>query len=198
LGFVLLAVCGLAATRSGLAGLTQAMLGACGLMASVLFHELGHAWMGRRLGLDTVEITLSPIGGAVRMDAVETTPRVDVLIAMAGPLASLWLGLLFSLVYLATPSPTVWFWMALNFGLGIGNLIPALPLDGGRILRGVLAAYYGAFRGTQIATAIAVVITAAMAFTGWWFGQIYVLVVCLPMALVLRRDWLATVHHFSR
>ncbi len=122
-----------------------------GLFASVLLHELGHAWVGKRYGVRTLEIVMFPIGGVARL---ERTPKAaeELWIALAGPFVNIVIaGLLF--VYLfyrnqllplgelfeATDANLAQRIAAGNLVLAAFNLLPAFPMDGGRILRALLA-----------------------------------------------------------
>jgi Zn-dependent protease len=120
--------------------------GAVGLFGSIIFHELCHSLVARRYGLPMKGITLFVFGGVAEMDEEPTEPKVEFFMALAGPLASIALGsscfillgigrsaqwispVLMILSYLGT----------INIFLAIFNLIPAFPLDGGRIFRSLL------------------------------------------------------------
>ncbi len=124
------------------------------LAVSVLIHELAHVVVARRFGMAACSITLFLFGGISEMAGDVTRPRTELLIALAGPLTSLGIGLLAALAYtavqageftLVTPPggatllPVLLYYVALtNVVLGIFNLVPAFPLDGGRVLAAVL------------------------------------------------------------
>jgi Zn-dependent protease len=111
--------------------------------ASLLSHEMGHALVARRLGVGVEGITLWLFGGVARLRGEAATPRMEVKIAIAGPVVSLALALLFAAATFAldaTGGPPLieggCFWLAVsNAMLLLFNLIPAFPLDGGRLLR---------------------------------------------------------------
>ena len=107
--------------------------------ASVLLHELGHAWQARREGLEIDGITLWLFGGVAEFKGAFPSPGAEFRIAIAGPLVTLGLAVGFLLVALASlPSAVdgVAAWLGyINLTLLVFNLIPALPLDGGRVLR---------------------------------------------------------------
>jgi Zn-dependent protease len=113
--------------------------------ASILFHELAHAWTARREGIDVLEIVLHPFGGLARMRREPDTPRAEFRIAVAGPVASFLLALVF-LAGLAVAREfdaviPMSLFAVLFFGnlmLAIFNLFPGYPLDGGRVLRAFL------------------------------------------------------------
>jgi Zn-dependent protease len=108
------------------------------LCASVLLHELGHALLARRYGLRVSSITLFALGGVTEIADAAPAPVRDLLVALAGPLVSLLLALVGGLAWWNLPSPAaalVALHLALTNGvMAIFNLLPAYPLDGGRIL----------------------------------------------------------------
>ena len=122
---------------------------------SVLLHELSHALVGRAQGLETRTITLFMFGGVANIEREPTTPRAELLTAIVGPLTSIALGVLFTLIgsWLAGgpphdpeavmrglgPAATLLFWLGpINVVIGLFNLVPGFPLDGGRVLRALL------------------------------------------------------------
>lgn len=111
---------------------------------SVVLHELGHALLARRHGTPVQDITLFIFGGAAQLDSEPRTPWQEFSMALSGPLVSLALGGLFGLLYwLTRNSPLPISALALmlatvNLSLGVFNLIPGFPLDGGRVLRAAL------------------------------------------------------------
>jgi Zn-dependent protease/CBS domain-containing protein len=120
-----------------LAALTAALF-----FASVLAHELSHAVVARRFGLRVEGITLFIFGGVTSIDDDSRTPRQEALIAVAGPLTSIVIGGALLLVTYVVAQPQVGAvlgWLGfINVMLGLFNLIPGFPMDGGRVLRAVL------------------------------------------------------------
>ncbi|MBW3612648.1 MAG: site-2 protease family protein [Chloroflexi bacterium] len=110
--------------------------------ASVLAHELSHAIVARRFGLKVEGITLFIFGGATSIDSDSRTPREEALIAVAGPVTSLALGLLLMGVDFVVVQPHLGAligWLGfINVLLGLFNLIPGFPMDGGRVLRAII------------------------------------------------------------
>ena len=121
------------------------------LFGSVILHELGHALVGQIFGIHTREILLTPIGGIAMLDRALDNSRAEIWIAIAGPIVN------FILVALAVPlmfvSSASWisYFIMVNIMLGVFNLIPAFPMDGGRILRALLAKKYGHQKATLTA-----------------------------------------------
>ncbi|WP_028574525.1 site-2 protease family protein [Desulfonatronovibrio hydrogenovorans] len=123
-----------------------AVFGALGLFFSIVFHEFWHSYVARKMGVSIKGITLFVFGGVAEMEDDPKTPRSEFWIAIAGPLASFFLALVFYLVFdlarsmeMAPGIISVFMYLALiNLILAIFNLIPAFPMDGGRILRAAL------------------------------------------------------------
>lgn len=112
--------------------------------ASIVLHELAHAFAAKVEGIRTLEIRLHVFGGWARLEHESPTPMTDLRIALAGPAMSFLLGVFFVLCLLSTSSQTLrfspwratFFYLAIaNVGLAMFNVIPGLPLDGGRALR---------------------------------------------------------------
>jgi len=132
-------------TNPGLSGnthLAMAIVAALLFVVSILLHELGHAWEARREGLEVDGITLWLFGGVSQFKGGFPSAGAEFRIAIAGPLVSLVLGVVFVLIAIAgLPSAVdgVAAWLGyINLALLVFNLIPALPLDGGRVLRAAL------------------------------------------------------------
>ena len=127
---------------SGNTHLAMAVVAALLFFASILLHELGHAWEARREGLEVDGITLWLFGGVSQFKGGFPSAGAEFRIAIAGPLVSLVLGVVFVLIAIAgLPSAVdgVAAWLGyINLALLVFNLIPALPLDGGRVLRAAL------------------------------------------------------------
>jgi Zn-dependent protease/predicted transcriptional regulator len=142
-------------------GLPPALWGlllALGLLVSIVLHELAHALVGRRSGAKIRSITLMMLGGVTRMET-ETRPEREAWMALVGPLTSIALALVAYAVYRFAPLPdgvlaALLVFAGMNLVLGGFNLLPAFPMDGGRVLRGLLARRLGRRRATHIAARI--------------------------------------------
>jgi Zn-dependent protease len=137
------------------------------LFGSVLLHELGHAVIARRHGIQVTSIHLHLLGGAAMMVDMPREPRQEAIIAAAGPLVSFALAAGFGLLAVVTGAswPTLpgmgqaWidllsYAAVLNLGMALFNLVPALPMDGGRILRAVWAHHRGWLKATRASAKI--------------------------------------------
>jgi len=130
-----------APTVTGTGALALSLGFSLAFFASVLTHELCHALAARALGVPTAEVTLYVFGGAARILSEPGGPGGEVLMAMAGPLASVVLAGLFALTsQLATGwvAQLAWFLGAGNLVLAVFNLLPGFPLDGGRLARALV------------------------------------------------------------
>lgn len=112
------------------------------LFLSVAFHELSHSFVALRYKLSIISITLFIFGGVAQMKGEPQDPKAEFRIAIAGPLSSFFLSLIFSITYLLSESHVLralFSYLArLNLILGVFNLIPGFPMDGGRVLRAFL------------------------------------------------------------
>jgi Zn-dependent protease/predicted transcriptional regulator len=129
------------------------------LFASVVAHELSHSLVARRYGISVKGITLFIFGGVAQISREATSPRMELSIALAGPLCSILLGFIFlGLGFAVEPFSihlaVMMSWLFLmNIVLGVFNLIPGFPLDGGRVFRAFVWAVSGNYaRATRIAT----------------------------------------------
>jgi len=128
-----------------------------GVFGCVLFHEFGHALAARRYGIGTRSITLLPIGGIAALERLPSTPGQELVVALAGPAVNVVLAALFGLALPVIPAAVAPFCVSLlwiNVSLAVFNLLPAFPMDGGRVLRAALASRMGMERATRIAVVV--------------------------------------------
>lgn len=168
---VYLELFGLPQDPSLLQGTLPFLLGlsaALGLFTSVLLHELGHALVARRFGIATKRITLWLLGGVAQMERIPREPKKELWIALAGPAVSFALALFFHLA--RTEAGALGFlthYLALiNLMLGLFNLLPALPLDGGRVYRALLALRKPYLQATRQALALSQAVAWALGLFG--------------------------------
>lgn len=158
------------------------------VFASVLIHEFGHALMARRFGVRTPDITLLPIGGVARLERIPEKPYQELLVAIAGPATNIVIALGL-LVYLAATGQidavrsmgimggglagrVLW----INLWLVIFNMIPAFPMDGGRVLRALLAERMDYGRATKIAATVGQGFAVLFALVGLYFNPILIFI----------------------
>jgi Zn-dependent protease/CBS domain-containing protein len=157
---------------------------AIALFGSVLLHELAHAFVAIRTGGKVRDITLLMIGGVSNLTEMPREPKDEALMALVGPIASVALAALFYVLHLALGATELYslrfalfYLAALNLILGLFNLIPAFPMDGGRILRGLLATRMGAMRATRVASVLGKVFAVLFALVGVWTLNFFLLLI---------------------
>lgn len=157
------------------------------LFLCVLLHEFGHALTARRYKIKTQDIILSPIGGLARMERLPKRPWHELLVAIAGPMVNvviaIALGFLFYFVfgfsqfltsdsfnYIATPPGFLSYLIAANIALFAFNLIPAFPMDGGRILRALLAMWLDRSKATKYASWVGRILAVGFVFLAFSYN----------------------------
>jgi Zn-dependent protease/CBS domain-containing protein len=163
-------------------GGTQAAISGVGfilaLFACVVAHEFGHALTARRYGIRTPDITLLPIGGLARLERMPEKPGQEIVVALAGPAVNVVIAAALILILNThfdsdalqrLDNPNLSFLVRLasvNIFLALFNLIPAFPMDGGRVLRAVLAIWYPRTQATNIAAKIGQALAFVFGFAG--------------------------------
>jgi Zn-dependent protease len=152
------------------------------LFVSVLVHELGHAVVAQRYGIPISAIHLHLLGGTAMMSRSPTDPKQELKISIAGPLVSLTLGVLGLIACAVSPFQTseigaiataadlIPYFTGANLALGLFNLVPAIPMDGGRMLRALLTNRMGHYRATRLAARISRVASVAFVLLGLYQG----------------------------
>lgn len=155
----------------------------------VTLHELGHALMAKRFQIRTRDITLLPIGGVAQMESIPEKPKEELLVALAGPAVNV---MIFILLYLAAgqniaeesmaqfeflgPDNFLFSVMFVNLWLALFNLVPAFPMDGGRVFRALLAFRMDRVRATQIAARLGQLLAMGFVFLGLFYNPFLVFI----------------------
>jgi len=154
----------------------------------VVLHEFGHALMARRYGIATRDIILLPIGGVARLEKIPSQPMQELWVALAGPAVNVviaaalfvWLQATASWEPLqrltVTTGPLLERLMAVNLFMIAFNMIPAFPMDGGRVLRAVLAMRLAYGRATRIAASIGRAIAISFGLMGFFYNPLLLLI----------------------
>lgn len=178
------------------AGMDMAAIGVLALLVGSLFvcvvmHEFGHALAARRYGVRTRDIILSPIGGVARLDRIPDKPVQELVVALAGPLVNVVIAILLGILawLLGTGGMTIsgdtesaifrlpnflplLLWM--NVWLVFFNMIPAFPMDGGRVLRALLAMRYGRLTATRWASIVGRILAVGFIIWAFWRQELFI------------------------
>ncbi|WP_142785911.1 site-2 protease family protein [Changchengzhania lutea] len=164
------------------------------VFACVVLHELGHALTAKRFGIDTKKITLLPIGGMASLERIPESPKQELLVTLAGPLVNIIIALLlyfivpvneymdlnftetFDVLMAFTLQNFLFYLFIVNVGLVLFNSIPAFPMDGGRILRALLAMKMSRVKATKIASSVGQVIAVFFLLIGLLYNPFLVII----------------------
>jgi Zn-dependent protease/predicted transcriptional regulator len=176
-------------TASGsISAVASGILFIIALFGCVLLHELGHALAARRYGIKTRDITLLPIGGLARLEKMPERPAQELVVALAGPAVNLVIAAVLFLWLLTTRSlvppqslgvvsgPFMERLLAVNLILVVFNMIPAFPMDGGRVLRALLAMRTDYARATRIAAGVGQGAAILFGFVGLFVNPFLLLI----------------------
>ncbi len=147
------------------------------LIVSVTLHELGHIGAASLFGIGTTGVTLYPFGGIARLERDAKTPLEELVVALAGPAVNVVLaGLAAIPLFLLGPVEPVMTFIGVNVVLALFNLVPAYPMDGGRVLRGALWTFIGRHRGTRLAARFGQVFAVIFALLGLFWSPMLLLI----------------------
>jgi len=179
---LILIVFGVEAWMSGgWSAVPHALLLTLSVFVCVVLHEFGHSLQVRRYGIRVRDVVLLPIGGMARVERIPEVPRQEIIVAISGPLVNFVLaagifGLMILLDKPIGPEPDyLTSLFAINLLLGTFNLIPAYPMDGGRILRGLLAFKLPYLRATRFATIVGQLIALVFVVLGFRYREFMML-----------------------
>src|SRR2546425_4816420 len=180
------------------------------LFACVVAHEFGHIFTARAFGVSTPDVTLLPIGGVARLERIPEEPWEEFLVAIAGPLVNVAIAVALILIagarvnagdLYAVESPHTSMidrLAAVNLFLAVFNMIPAFPMDGGRVLRALLAARMGYVRATEIAAFIGQGFAFALGFIGLFFNPLLIFIAIFVYLAASSEAHLVAIRAMSR
>ncbi len=153
------------------------------LFVAVVLHELTHSYVAKGYGVEIERIVLLPIGGVSQMKELPKDPHQELRIAVVGPLSNIVIAGVFYPIYLfyghtltANINFLLYYFILLNLLLGLFNLLPAFPMDGGRVLRAFLAERMNFIRATQLAASIGKQLAIIMAIIGIFINPFLILI----------------------
>lgn len=177
------------------------------LFICVVLHEFGHALTARRFGVETRDIILSPIGGVARLERLPEKPLHEFYIAIAGPLVNILIAIILSPFllffdlgkFIQTPyrellSDLNFFlpWLIVtNLILAIFNLVPAFPMDGGRVFRSLLAIWIGRLKATRVASTTAQILSVCLFGFSAYHGQLMPALIAAFIFLMATQEYRA-------
>ncbi|MDB6152272.1 MAG: site-2 protease family protein [Chthoniobacteraceae bacterium] len=192
----------------GLAAAFEGVLFVSLIFLCVLFHEFGHAFAARRYGIRTPEITLLPIGGVARLERMPEKPLEEIVVAIAGPAVNVAIAALLwafitvtggfaesGFTHAALDLPTKL--LGINLWLVIFNMIPAFPMDGGRVLRALLALRTDYLRATHMAAGVGQMIACLFGILGLVGNPVLVLIALFVYFGAASEDSMAQFKSFS-
>ncbi len=164
------------------------------LFVCVVMHEFGHILTARKFGVHTKKITLLPIGGVASMDTIPENPRQELLIALAGPVVNIGIAMILllfvpvsfffdqdpnqlenTLSHVTTQNLLIYLFSA-NIALAVFNFIPAFPMDGGRVLRAILAMKMDRVSATNIASGIGQFLALVFVIVGILYNPFLIII----------------------
>jgi Zn-dependent protease/CBS domain-containing protein len=180
------------------------------LFACVVAHEFGHIFTARAFGVSTPDVVLLPIGGVARLERIPEEPWEEFLVAIAGPLVNVVIALALVVVagahlstsdLYAVESPQTSLidrLAAVNLFLAVFNMIPAFPMDGGRVLRALLSTRLGHVRATEIAAFIGQGVAFALGFIGLFTNPMLIFIAIFVYLAASSEAHLVAIRAMSR
>jgi Zn-dependent protease len=158
------------------------------IFTCVILHEFGHALTAKKYGINTLDIILLPIGGVARLERMPEDPKQELWVALAGPAVNVLIAFIIFLILFLTSSPIPLInieiftgsflakLMALNIILVVFNMLPAFPMDGGRVLRASLALRMNYAKSTNIASKIGKAMAILFGIVGLYYNPFLVFI----------------------
>ena len=180
------------------------------LFACVVAHEFGHIFMARRFGVTTPTVTLLPIGGVAQLERIPEKPVEEFLVAVAGPAVNVVIAAVLVLVFGASLDgsnlasvdkgsvPLIDRLAVVNLFLVLFNMIPAFPMDGGRVLRAALASRLGYTRATEIAASVGQFAAFVLGFIGLFGNPLLIFIAIFVYLAAASEAQLVAVRAMSR
>jgi Zn-dependent protease len=179
------------------------------LFVCVVLHEFGHVLVARRFGVRTPEVTLLPIGGVASMQSLPQKPMQELAVAIAGPLVNVAIAIVLLAIlggisgadFAGLDDPRLSLLARLaaaNVFLALFNLLPAFPMDGGRVLRALLAMRYSRPRATQIAASIGQGLAFVLGFLGLFGNPLLIFVAIFVYVAASAEAQMTAVHESAR
>jgi stage IV sporulation protein FB len=180
------------------------------VFACVTAHEFGHIFAARAFGVPTPDVTLLPIGGVARLARIPEKPSEEFLVAIAGPAVNVVIAAALAIVagadlserHLATVESSqvsmVDRLAAVNLFLALFNMIPAFPMDGGRVLRALLSIRLGHVRATEIAARIGQLVAFGLGFIGLFWNPLLIFIAIFVYLAAASESQLVTIRALSR
>jgi Zn-dependent protease/CBS domain-containing protein len=164
-----------------------------------VIHELSHSYIAQKYGVDIERIVLLPIGGVAQMGEIPKEPRQELYIAVVGPITNMIIAGLSYLLFLVTASLLPQFVSAfilefalVNLLLAVFNLLPAFPMDGGRVLRAILAERMKYVRATELSVSIGKIFAILMAGAGIFLPNFFLILIALFIYIGADQEYKAT------
>jgi Zn-dependent protease/CBS domain-containing protein len=180
------------------------------LFACVVAHEFGHIYTARAFGIATPDVTLLPIGGVARLERIPEEPYQEFLVAIAGPLVNVAIAIVLIAIAGAgvnaadlyavesTQTSMIDRLAAVNLFLAVFNMIPAFPMDGGRVLRALLATRLGFVRATEVAAFIGQGVAFALGFVGLFTNPMLIFIAIFVYLAASSEAHLVAIRAMSR
>jgi len=168
------------------------------LFVTVVLHELGHSYLAQKYGVRIERIVLLPIGGVSAMEELPKEPGQELRISLAGPMVNFLIAFICYFLLLLLKGSYVGissflnYFILINLILGAFNLLPAYPMDGGRVLRALLAERMNYVRATELAAAIGKYLAITMAIVGiFYFKNIFLVLIALFIYIGAEQEYQA-------